>query len=36
VKRADFGFMSFGNYRIRSLLYVGKANWDRLATIRPR
>jgi hypothetical protein len=36
VKRAAFGFMSFRNYRIRSLLYAGKPNWDLLATIRPR
>jgi len=36
VKRAAFGFTSFRNYRIRSLLYAGKPNWDLLATIRPR
>jgi transposase len=36
VKRAAFGFTSFRNYRIRSLLYVGKPNWDLLATITPR
>ena len=35
VKRAAFGFTSFRNYRIRSLLYAGKPNWDLLATIRP-
>jgi len=33
---AAFGFMSFRNYRIRSLLYVGKPNWDLLATVTPR
>jgi transposase len=36
VKRAAFGFTSFRNYRIRSLLYAGKPNWDQLATITPR
>jgi transposase len=36
VKRATFGFTSFRNYRIRSLLYAGKPNWDLLATITPR
>jgi transposase len=36
VKRAAFGFTSFRNYRIRSLLYAGKPNWKLLATITPR
>jgi len=36
VKRAAFGFTSFRNYRVRSLLYAGKPNWDLLATITPR
>jgi transposase len=36
VKRAAFGFVSFRNYRIRSLLYAGKPNWDLLATVTPR
>ena len=36
VKRAAFGFTSFRNYRIRSLLYAGKPNWSLLATVRPR
>jgi transposase len=36
VKRAAFGFTSFRNYRVRSLLYAGKPNWSRLATITPR
>jgi len=36
VKRAAFGFMSFRNYRIRSLLYAGKPNWALLSTITPR
>ena len=36
VKRVAFGFRSFRNYRIRTLLYAGKPNWDLLATITPR
>lgn len=36
VKRAAFGFTSFRNYRIRSLLYAGKPNWSLLETITPR
>jgi transposase len=36
VKRAAFGFTSFRNDRIRSLLYAGKPNWELLATIKPR
>jgi transposase len=36
VKRAAFGFTSFRDYRIRSLLYAGKPNWDLLARITPR
>ena len=36
VKRAAFGFTSFRNYRIRSLLYAGKPNWELLATVTPR
>lgn len=35
VKRAAFGFTSFTNYRIRSLLYARKPNWELLATIEP-
>ena len=35
VKRAAFGFTSFRNYRIRSLLYAGKPNWNLLGTIKP-
>ena len=34
VKRAAFGFTSFRNYRIRSLLYAGKPNWT--PATRPR
>jgi transposase len=36
VKRAAFGFTSFRNYRVRSLLYAGKPNWLLLAMITPR
>jgi transposase len=36
VKRGAFGFTSFRNYRIRSLLYAGKPRWALLATITPR
>jgi len=36
VKRVAFGFTSFRNYRIRTLLYAGKPNWGLLATITPR
>ena len=35
VKRAAFGFTSFRNYRVRSLLYAGRPNWALLATITP-
>lgn len=33
VKRAAFGFTSFRNRRIRTLLYAGKPNWEFLPTI---
>jgi len=36
VKRVAFGFTSFRNYRIRTLLYAGRPNWALLATITPR
>ena len=36
VKRVAFGFRRFRNYRIRTILYAGKPNWDLLATITPR
>ncbi len=36
VKRGACGFTRFRNYRIRSLLYAGKPNWELLATITPR
>ena len=35
VKRGAFGFRSFDNYRVRSLLYAGKPNWGLLATVNP-
>ena len=31
-----FGFTSFRNYRIRSLLYAGRPNWSLLDTVTPR
>ena len=36
VKRSAFGFRSFRNYRVRSLLYAGKPDWSKLATVTPR
>ena len=36
VKRVAFGFTSFRNYRIRSLLYAGKPDWSLLRSITPR
>ena len=36
VKRVAFGFRSFKNYRIRTLLFAGKPDWSLLATITPR
>ena len=35
VKRVAFGFTSFRNYRIRSLLYAGKPDWSLLGSITP-
>ncbi len=35
IKRTAFGFTNFNNYRIRSLLYAGKPNWNLLHTITP-
>ena len=34
AKRAAFAFTSFQNYRIRSLLYAGKPNWERVPHLR--
>jgi transposase len=36
IKRVGFGFTNFNNYRLRSLLYAGRPNWDLLATITPQ
>ena len=36
IKRIGFGFRRFAHYRLRVLLYAGKPNWDRLATVTPR
>jgi transposase len=36
VKRVAFGFRRFAHYRIRTLLYAGKPNWELLATVTPR
>ena len=36
VKRVAFGFNRFRNFRIRTLLYAGRPNWDLLPTITPR
>ncbi|MCP3990642.1 MAG: transposase [Actinomycetia bacterium] len=36
IRRTAFGFRSFHNYRIRSMLYAGRPNWDLLATVTPR
>ena len=35
IKRVGFGFRRFRNYRLRVLLYAGRPNWERLATITP-
>ena len=35
VKRVAFGIVNHRNYRIRTLLYAGKPNWDLLDTINP-
>ena len=36
VKRVAFGFRRFHNYRICTILYAGRPNWEPLATITPR
>ena len=36
VKRVAFGFRSFRNFRVRVLLYAGKLDWSKLATVIPR
>lgn len=35
VKRGAYGFRCFENYRVRSLLYAGRPDWDLLATVNP-
>jgi transposase len=35
VKRTAFGFRRFAHYRIRSLLYAGRPNWELLDQITP-
>jgi transposase len=35
IKRIAFGFRRFDHFRIRTLLYTGKPNWDLLNTINP-
>lgn len=35
VKRAAFGFTSFRNYNVRSLLYAGRPRWELLETLTP-
>ena len=35
VKRAAFGFRSFRNFRVRVLLYAGRPDWSKLATVAP-
>jgi transposase len=35
VKRVAFGFRSFRNYRVRTLLYAGRPDWSALAVIAP-
>lgn len=34
IKRVGFGFRSFHNYRIRTLLYAGTPDWSLLPTLR--
>jgi transposase len=34
IKRVGFGFRSFRNYRIRTLLYAGRPDWSLLPTLR--
>lgn len=36
VKRVAFGFRLFRNYRVRVLLYAGRPDWAKLATVIPR
>jgi transposase len=36
IKRIAFGLRNFRNFRVRTLLYAGRPNWDLLATVKPR
>ncbi|CAN5493217.1 hypothetical protein BH23ACT6_BH23ACT6_28040 [soil metagenome] len=35
IKRVAFGLRNFVHWRIRVLLYVGKPDWTKLATVDP-
>jgi len=35
IKRVAFGFRSFRNYRVRTLLYAGRPRWALLTTLPP-
>jgi transposase len=35
IKRVAFGMTNFRNWRVRVLLYAGKPDWSKLATITP-
>ncbi len=35
IKRVAFGMTNFRHWRIRVLLYAGKPDWSKLATITP-
>ena len=35
IKRVAFGMTNFVNWRIRVLLYAGKPDWSKLATVTP-
>lgn len=35
VKRVAFGLRNFVHWRIRALLYAGRPDWSKLATVTP-
>ncbi len=35
VKRVAFGIVNWQNWRVRVLLYAGKPDWSKLATVTP-
>jgi transposase len=35
IKRVAFGMTNFRNWRIRVLLYAGRPDWSKLATVTP-